>query len=100
MLRSFLIVKENQGPTPRNDFCRLLAHEGLLGPMSQALVKCAEDDDDLAESAKAKIVHILLLFAQSDLKVKEAIATRQVLLRRFPVSIRDTETPLTLAFAP
>jgi hypothetical protein len=40
------------------------------------------DSDDLAESAKAKIVHILLLFAQSDHKVKEAMAKRGVLLRK------------------
>ncbi|GAA6017250.1 hypothetical protein JCM10207_003660 [Rhodosporidiobolus poonsookiae] len=74
-------VFEMHGPTPRNDFCRILAQEGVLEPLSTALLHVCEDDDDLAESAKAKIVHILLLFAQSDHKVKEAMARRTTALR-------------------
>ncbi|BGP47541.1 Protein kinase of the Mitotic Exit Network [Rhodotorula kratochvilovae] len=74
-------VFEMQGPTPRNDFCRILTQEGLLDPLSTALLAVCGDGDDLAESAKAKIVHILLLFAQSDHKVKEAMARRAILLR-------------------
>lgn len=71
----------SQGPTPRNDFCRIFTQEGLLEPLSSALLHVAIDDDDLAESAKAKIVHIFLLFAQADRKVKEAMANRAVVLR-------------------
>ncbi|GAA5845101.1 hypothetical protein JCM9279_005433 [Rhodotorula babjevae] len=74
-------VFEMNGPTPRNDFCRLLTQEGLLDPLSHALLSVCGDPDDLAESAKAKIVHVLLLFAQSDHKVKEAMARRSILLR-------------------
>ncbi|GAA6044474.1 hypothetical protein JCM8097_000899, partial [Rhodosporidiobolus ruineniae] len=74
-------VFETQGPTPRNDFCRILSQEGLLDPLSSALLHVCGDDDDLAESAKAKIVQILLLFAQSDHKVKEAMARRTIALR-------------------
>ena len=57
----------------------MLAHEGLLTPLATALLHTAEDDDDLADSAKIKIVQILLAFAQSDYKVKEALATRPVI---------------------
>lgn len=74
-------VPRSQGPTPRNDFCRILTQEGLLDPISNALLAVCGDPDDLAESAKAKIVHVLLLFAQSDHKVKEAMARRSILLR-------------------
>ncbi|GAA5843686.1 hypothetical protein JCM5353_001293 [Sporobolomyces roseus] len=74
-------VFESNGPTPRNDFCRILAQEGLLEPLTSALIGVCGDDDDLAESAKAKIVNILLLFAQSDHKVKEALVTRSNALR-------------------
>ncbi|GAA5871422.1 hypothetical protein JCM8547_002661 [Rhodosporidiobolus lusitaniae] len=74
-------VFEMHGPTPRNDFCRILTQEGILDPLSSALLNVCGDDDDLADSAKAKIVHILLLFAQSDHKVKEAMARRTIVLR-------------------
>ncbi|GAA6014456.1 hypothetical protein JCM11491_007060 [Sporobolomyces phaffii] len=79
-------VFEMNGPTPRNDFCRLLAQEGLLEPLTSALVGVCGDDDDLAESAKAKIFNILLLFAQSDHKVKQALATRANSLRLVKVA--------------
>ncbi|ORY78918.1 hypothetical protein BCR35DRAFT_325387 [Leucosporidium creatinivorum] len=74
-------VFEMHGPTPRNDFCRIFSHEGLLEPLSSALISVAVDDDDLAVSAKAKIIGIFLLFSQSDRKVKEAMACRAVVLR-------------------
>ncbi|KAL8290145.1 hypothetical protein RQP46_003084 [Phenoliferia psychrophenolica] len=74
-------VFELHGSTPRNDYCRIFTTEGLLEPLSSALLQVAKDDDDLAESAKAKIIHILLIFAQSERKVKEAMSTRTVVLR-------------------
>ncbi|KAK4699243.1 hypothetical protein P7C70_g7019, partial [Phenoliferia sp. Uapishka_3] len=74
-------VFELHGSTPRNDYCRIFTGEGLLEPLSSALLHVAKDDDDLAESAKAKIIHIFLFFAQSDRKVKEAMSTRAVVLR-------------------
>jgi hypothetical protein len=71
----------SQGPTPRNDFCRIFTQEGMLEPLSAALLNTCGDDDDLAESAKGKIVQILLCFAQSDHKVKEAMAKRTTVVR-------------------
>ena len=74
-------VFDMQGATPRNDFCRMFAKEGLLDPLSTALSAVAEDNDDLAQSALQKIAHILQLFSQSDLKVKMDFAQRPILLR-------------------
>ncbi|KAG0148073.1 hypothetical protein CROQUDRAFT_41983 [Cronartium quercuum f. sp. fusiforme G11] len=76
-------VFELQGPTPRNDFCRMFAHEGLLDPLSEALLHVSHDDDDLAENAKGRIVHIFLLFSQADMRVKEIMLTRSIILRKF-----------------
>jgi len=76
-------VFEMHGPGPRNDFCRIFVHEGLLEPIAGALRHTCADDDDLAESAKAKIIHILLMFSQSDNRVKEAMGKRPIVLRKF-----------------
>lgn len=70
-----------QGPTPRNDFCRMFAHEGLLEPLSEALVRVNEDEDELAVNARRRISHILLLFSQADLSVKTSVLTRPIALR-------------------
>ncbi len=75
-------VFEMHGPGPRNDFCRIFVHEGLLEPIAGALRHTCADDDDLAESAKAKIIHILLMFSQSDNRVKEAMGKRPIVLRK------------------
>lgn len=75
-------VFDMQGTTPRNDFCRICAKEGLLDPLSSALLAVADDADELAQSAMNKIVHILLLFSQSDLKVKMELAQRPIALRK------------------
>lgn len=64
----------------------MFANEGLIEPLSGALVHAALDNDDFAESTKEKIVDILLIFAQSDLKVKEAMVTR-------PVALSNAYTP-------
>lgn len=76
-------VFDMQGSTPRNDFCRMFAKEGLLDPLSSAMLAVADDDDELAQSALNKIVYILLIFAQSDLKVKMELAQRPIALREF-----------------
>ncbi|GJN89439.1 hypothetical protein Rhopal_002425-T1 [Rhodotorula paludigena] len=60
------------GPTPRNDFCRILTHEGVLDPLSSALLSLCGDEDELAQSAKVKI---------SDYKVKEGMARRAIVVR-------------------
>lgn len=70
-----------QGPTPRSEFCRIFAREGLLEPLSEALLSVADDADPLAVSAKERIVHIFLLFSQGDARVKESLLTRPITLR-------------------
>ena len=80
-------VFDIQGSTPRNDFCRMFAREGLLDPLSLALLAVAADEDELAQSALHKVVHILLIFSQSDLKIKLELAQRSVLLREFSGSV-------------
>ncbi|MBW0466232.1 hypothetical protein O181_005947 [Austropuccinia psidii MF-1] len=90
-------VFELQGPTPRNDFCRMFAHEGLLEPLSEALLHVSRDDDDLAENAKGRIVHIFLLFSQADMRVKAIMLTRGIILRLIrSLSILETELLATM----
>lgn len=74
--------KSQQGPTPRNDFCRLFLASGLLEPLSAALTSVCSDEDDLAESAKAKIVQIFCIFSQSDRNVKIGLGSRTIALRQ------------------
>ena len=73
-----------------------------MAPLSSALMSVADDDDDLAQSALYKIVHILLPFGQSDLKVKMELAQRPVILRKpfariHPMTYRDTHARLQQA---
>ncbi|KAF8458870.1 hypothetical protein BGX38DRAFT_1264595 [Terfezia claveryi] len=56
-------VFELQGPTPKNDFCRIFARSSVLQPLSMALVHVVDEHDD-AEN-----------------QVKETIAERSVLKR-------------------
>lgn len=71
-----------KGPTPRHDFCRIFAHLGLLPALAADLQHTLLDDDELADDAKRKIVQIFFLFAQSDLKMREALAVRSVITRK------------------
>lgn len=64
----------------------MLVGEGLLGPLSSALLSLCEDTDELAVSARSKAVRILLVISQSDHKVKEAIAQRRVVSRMLSVT--------------
>lgn len=68
----------------------MLSKEGLLEPLSSALFATAHDDDDLAQSALSKIVHIFLLFAQSDLRVKEGLAKASIVSRKTPDCIMNS----------
>ena len=62
---------------------------GLLEPLSEALASTCLDEDDLAESAKAKIVQIFCIFSQSDRNVKIGLGSLPIALRRtFFVSVR------------
>ncbi|KAI9237137.1 MAG: hypothetical protein BYD32DRAFT_443559 [Podila humilis] len=68
-----------QSLTPRNDFCRLLAKQGLLDPLSSTLYNTIRDP--AGASYTEKIVQVLLIFSQGDSPVKELLATRQIVHR-------------------
>ncbi|KAF9189540.1 hypothetical protein BGZ51_005613 [Haplosporangium sp. Z 767] len=65
--------------TPRNDFCRMLAKQGLLEPLSATLYNTIRDPQ--GASYTEKIVKVLLIFSQGDSPVKELLATRQIVHR-------------------
>ncbi|KAG0263128.1 hypothetical protein BG011_009230 [Mortierella polycephala] len=65
--------------TPRNDFCRMLAKQGLLEPLSATLYNTIRDPQ--GASYTEKIVKVLLIFSQGDSPVKELLATRQIIHR-------------------
>lgn len=71
-----------QSLTPRNDFCRLLAKQGLLDPLSATLYNTLRDPQGAAYTDK--IVQVLLIFSQGDSPVKELLATRQIVHRKLP----------------
>ncbi|KAF9921189.1 hypothetical protein FBU30_008814 [Linnemannia zychae] len=65
-----------QSLTPRNDFCRLLAKQGLLDPLSWTLYSTLKDPQGAPYTDK--IVQVLLIFSQGDSPVKELLATRPI----------------------
>ncbi|RXK41642.1 STE/STE11/CDC15 protein kinase [Tremella mesenterica] len=87
-------VFELQSPTPRNDFCRMFVREGILDPLSSALLSIL-NDENLAEETPdaaagsggesgARAIAVLLMFcqvAQADGRVRDAFANRTVLIR-------------------
>jgi len=86
-------VFELQGPTStKNDFCRLFIREGLLDPLSSALLNVMASRGDAAADMKRKIIQILLVFcqvSQSDIHVRNALGTRKV-VRRSYLAQRDS----------
>jgi hypothetical protein len=79
-------VLELQSPTPKNDFCRMFIREGLLDPLSSALVNAANVSGGSTEM-HARIASILLVFtqvSQSDVHVRTSIGTRQIVRRKLP----------------
>nr|WVH01951.1 cytokinesis protein [Naematelia aurantialba] len=83
-------VFDLQSPTPRNDFCRMFVREGILGPLSTALLSILQDKDvdrddtDEAPSHSHRAITTLLLFcqvAQADARVREAFASRTIMIR-------------------
>ncbi|EMC97528.1 hypothetical protein BAUCODRAFT_69016, partial [Baudoinia panamericana UAMH 10762] len=71
-----------QGPTPKNDFCRIFSRSSVLYPLSLVLNRILdEDDDDMVELFEGRIVNIFLLFSQAENHVKETVADRMVLKR-------------------
>ncbi len=74
-------VFELQGPTPKNDFCRILARSSVLDPLSLVLSRVLDESGDLAAVCEGRIAHIFLLFSQAENHVKELVAERTVLHR-------------------
>ncbi|KAK1754510.1 hypothetical protein QBC47DRAFT_302152 [Echria macrotheca] len=74
-------VFELQGPTPKNDFCRIFSRSKILDPLAAVLHKVLEEDeqDELSELVAGRIVNIFYLFSQAENYVKEVVADRQVL---------------------
>ncbi|KAF9968458.1 hypothetical protein BGZ70_003593 [Mortierella alpina] len=65
-----------QSLTPRNDFCRLLAKQGLLEPLSSTLYNTIHDPNGLPYTEK--IVNVFLIFSQGDSPVKELLASHRI----------------------
>jgi len=74
-------VFELQGPTPKNDFCRIFSRSKILDPLAAVLHKVLDEDDrnELSQLVEGRIVNIFYLFSQAENYVKEVVADRQVL---------------------
>jgi hypothetical protein len=78
-------VFELQSPTTKNDFCRMFIREGLLDPLSAALLNVMATRGSPSVEMKMKIIQILLVFSQvsqSDIHVRNALGTRKVIRRK------------------
>lgn len=74
-------VFELQGPTPKNDFCRILSRNSVLDPLSLVLSRVLDEEGELAELCEGRIANIFFLFSQAENHVKEVVADRAVLHR-------------------
>ena len=74
-------VFELQGPTPKNDFCRILSRNSVLDPLSLVLSSVLDEGGELAELCEGRIANIYFLFSQAENHVKEMVADRTVLHR-------------------
>ncbi|KAG9000575.1 hypothetical protein FRB90_011783 [Tulasnella sp. 427] len=77
-------VFELQGPTPKNDFCRMFIREGLLDPLSSALLNVMASRGESTSDMKHKIIQIIVIFcqvAQSDTHVRTSLGTRKIVRR-------------------
>ncbi len=72
-------VFELQGPTPKNDFCRIFSRSSVLYPLSLVLNRVLDEEGEQAELVEGRIVNIFLLFSQAENHVKESVADRMVL---------------------
>ncbi|KAI0718192.1 kinase-like protein [Cerioporus squamosus] len=73
-----------QSPTTKNDFCRMFIREGLLDPLSSALLNVMASRGELAADMNRKIIQIILVFcqvSQSDIHVRNALGTRKIVRR-------------------
>ena len=83
-------VFELQSPTTKNDFCRMFIREGLLDPLSAALLNVMAIRGMTTMETKMKVIQILLVFSQvsqSDIHVRNALGTRKVVRRELFFSL-------------
>jgi hypothetical protein len=76
-----MIINDEQGPTPKNDFCRIFSRSKILSPLALVLDRVLDEEDDLSELIEGRIVNIFYLFSQAENYVKEVVADRVVLKR-------------------
>lgn len=84
-------VFELQSPTTKNDFCRMFIREGLLDPLTSALLNMMATRGEVADQMKKKIVQIVLVFSQvtqSDIHVRNALGTRKIVRRKFSIALK------------
>lgn len=63
----------------------MFVREGILDPLSTALLSILDDKDLMDEVQSSRAVNVLLLFcqvAQADGRVREAFATRSIIIRQ------------------
>lgn len=75
-------VFELQGPTPKNDFCRIFSRSSVLYPLSLVLNRMVEEDGEVARLIVGRIVQIFLIFSQAESHVKDLVADRMILKRK------------------
>lgn len=84
-------VFELQSPTTKNDFCRMFIREGLLDPLTSALLNMMATRGDVADQMKKKIIQIVLVFSQvtqSDIHVRNALGTRKIVRRERSITFK------------
>ena len=82
-------VFELQSPTTKNDFCRMFIREGLLDPLTSALLNMMATRGEVADQMKKQIVQITLVFSQvtqSDIHVRNALGTRKIVRRGYSIA--------------
>lgn len=85
-LNGICSVFDLQSPTTKNDFCRMFIREGLLDPLSSALLNVMTSQGEIAMEMNRKIIQIVLVFcqvSQSDIHVRNALGTRKVVRRMY-----------------
>lgn len=85
-------VFELQGPTPKNDFCRIFSRSSVLYPLSLVLNRMVEEDGEVASLIVGRIVHIFLIFSQAESHVKDLVADRMILKRKSLSSIQRSRS--------
>lgn len=75
-------VFEMQGPTPKNDFCRIFSRSSVLQPLSIVLGHVLDEEGELSNLCVERVINIFYLFSQAENHVKEMVADRIVLKRK------------------